>query len=179
MLLTVFKPVPGVRDPRPLKGQKKDYSKILRTATLRQFIAEANSDGLVLNCLKLPESHAVSNNPLLGSGLDLEEVAFLKTNHLFDDADPLLADMRFWKILGTRHTLTIGHYDKAPTRATNEGPYSKLWIRRRPDIVQDQCGSWRHDIEKSSFFLNWDPDCPDTKHGRYEGVMLLPKRGTL
>ncbi|KAF8160341.1 hypothetical protein K438DRAFT_1776497 [Mycena galopus ATCC 62051] len=62
---------------------EKKYPNSLRKTTLRTFLRHANSkDGIMLNCLKLPESSSVSPNLLTGSGLDLEDIAFRQTNGL-------------------------------------------------------------------------------------------------
>ncbi|KAJ7228021.1 hypothetical protein B0H12DRAFT_1240362 [Mycena haematopus] len=54
--------VPGLRNPQ----KETDYTKCIRTTTLRTFLEQANSkDGLVLNCLQLPESHTPTNNLLV------------------------------------------------------------------------------------------------------------------
>ncbi|KAF8171742.1 hypothetical protein K438DRAFT_1852255 [Mycena galopus ATCC 62051] len=93
----------------------------------------------------------LSPNSLTGSGLDLEDIAFRQTN---------------------------GHWDKAPTRVTVEGPGAKLWIKRRTNFHRE--AKWfRHEVEDSRLLENWDPDEPDISTRQYEGVILLPRSGTL
>ena len=171
--------VPGLRD-TSAQGKKKDYSNTLRTTTMRTFLEHANSEkGLVLNCLKLPQSHAFTANPLAETGLDLEDLAYRQTDHFFAIQDQVPSDMRNWEIAATPDALTIPHFDKAPTRFSVNGYGGKLWITKRPVVTFEPCGAYRFDVENTFAFDGWDPDLPDTENGRYEGVLLLPRGGTL
>ncbi|KAF8178179.1 hypothetical protein K438DRAFT_1844703 [Mycena galopus ATCC 62051] len=177
--------VPGLRFlPTDAEVEKK-YPNSLRKTTLRRFLKHANAkDGITLNCLKLPESSSVSPNLLTGSGLDLEDIAFRQTNGLggpqgpFAEPEHVPRELQYWEIAGTPHALTKGHWDKAPTRVTVEGPGAKLWIKRRTQFHRE--AKWfRHEVEDSRLLENWDPDEPDIGTRQYEGVILLPQSGTL
>ncbi|KAF8177532.1 hypothetical protein K438DRAFT_1845482 [Mycena galopus ATCC 62051] len=177
--------VPGLRFLPPDSEVEKRYPNSLRKTTLRTFLNHANAkDGLTLNCLKLPESSSVSPNPLTGSGLDLEDIAFRQTNGLggprgpFAEPEHVPREVQYWEIVGTPHALTKGHWDKAPTRVTVEGPGAKLWIKRRTNFHRE--AKWfRYEVEDSRLLENWDPDEPDISTHQYEGVILLPRSGTL
>ncbi|KAF8172370.1 hypothetical protein K438DRAFT_1772730 [Mycena galopus ATCC 62051] len=165
--------VPGLRFlPQDAEVEKK-YPNSLRKTTLRTFLRHANSkDGITLNCLKLPY------------GLDLEDIAFRQTNGLggprgpFAEPEHVPREVQYWEIAGTPNALTKGHWDKAPTRVTVEGPGAKLWIKRRTKFYRE--AKWfRHEVEDSQLLENWDPDEPDISTRQYEGVILLPRSGTL
>ncbi|KAJ7432484.1 hypothetical protein B0H11DRAFT_2260558 [Mycena galericulata] len=155
-----------------------DYTQCIRTTTLRNFLKHASlPHGVVLNALKLPETHTPQPNPLAGSlercsGLDLEDIAYRQTNGLSGfPTECVPAEQQFWQIAGTAHTLTIGHLDMSATRITVEGPGEKLWIRKRRTEPQN--------IEDTYAFHTWDPDRPDFTAGDHEGVVLPPHGGTL
>ncbi|KAJ7464965.1 hypothetical protein B0H11DRAFT_1922386 [Mycena galericulata] len=150
-----------------------DYTECIRTTTLRNFLKHASlPDGLVLNALKLPETHTPQPNPLAGSGFDLEDIAYRQTNGLPGfSTECVPAEQQFWQIAGTAHTLTIGHLDMSATRVTVEGPGEKLWIRKRR--------SESLNISDTNAFRTWDPDRPDSSTGDHEGVVLPPYGGTL
>ncbi|KAJ7447388.1 hypothetical protein B0H11DRAFT_2248450 [Mycena galericulata] len=130
-----------------------DYTQCIRTTSLRNFLKHASSpDGMVLNALKLPETHTSLPNPLDGSGLDLEDIAYRQTNGLDGFSHECVpAEQQCWQIAGSAHTLTIGHVDMAATRT----------------------------IENAYAFRTWDPDRPDFLTSDYEGVVLPPYGGTL
>ncbi|KAJ7015878.1 hypothetical protein C8F04DRAFT_1363282 [Mycena alexandri] len=75
--------VQGLRVPPEDPGDvdaNVDYTTILRTTTLQTILDEAEkANGLVLNALKLPSGQILHNNPLMGSGFDLELVAYRQT----------------------------------------------------------------------------------------------------
>ncbi|KAJ7441851.1 hypothetical protein B0H11DRAFT_1932770 [Mycena galericulata] len=150
-----------------------DYTQCIRTTSLRNFLKHASSpDGMVLNALKLPETHTSLPNPLDGSGLDLEDIAYRQTNGLDGFSHECVpAEQQCWQIAGSAHTLTIGHVDMAATRVTVEGPGEKLWIRKKRSGSQT--------IENAYAFRTWDPDRPDFLTSDYEGVVLPPYGGTL
>ncbi|KAJ7201550.1 hypothetical protein GGX14DRAFT_399893 [Mycena pura] len=165
--------VPGLREP-PMddddNDEVADYQQINRRTTLRTFLKHAEQhDGIVLNALKLPSTHIPQPNPLAGSGLDLEDIAFRQTSGLPSfRREALPIEQLYWEIVGTAHTVTIGHYDPTGTRITVQGPGEKLWMRRR-----------RQNIEDAYAFHTWDPDKPDFVSGSYEGVVLPAGGGTL
>ncbi|KAJ7038489.1 hypothetical protein C8F04DRAFT_1255770 [Mycena alexandri] len=164
--------VPGFRIAPVGEKDDGDNTKCIRTTTLRTFLEQANKDnGIVLNALKLPESHTVLPNPLAGSGLDLDDVAYRQTNGLpsfhYENVPP---EQQFWQIAGTPDTLTPPHYDKGPTRVTSEGPGEKLWILRRSN---------HRGLQSTFAFETWDPDQAALESGQYEGVILPPNGGTL
>ncbi|KAF8212910.1 hypothetical protein K438DRAFT_1805256 [Mycena galopus ATCC 62051] len=180
--------VPGLRFlPSDAEGEKK-YPNSLRKTTLRKFLNHANAkDGITLNCLKLPESSSVSPNPLTGSGLDLEDIAFRQTNGLggpqgpFAEPEHVPREVQYWEITGTPHALTKGHWDKAPTRVTVEGPGmpSLIYTYFKRTKFRREAKWFRHEVENSRLLENWDPDEPDISTCQYEGVILLPRSGTL
>ncbi|KAJ6449818.1 hypothetical protein C8R47DRAFT_1084625 [Mycena vitilis] len=133
-------------------GDGGDYTKINRTTTLRTFLEHAErEDGIVLNALKLPSSNSTQNNPLSGTGLDLEDVAYHQTKGITTFAtEALPIEQLYWEIAGTAHTVTLRHYDPTGTRIHVRGPGEKLWPRRR-----------NQDVEDAGAFQDWDPDKPD------------------
>ncbi|KAJ7606592.1 hypothetical protein DFH06DRAFT_1347973 [Mycena polygramma] len=151
-------------------GDGGDYTKINRTTTLRTFLEHAErEDGIVLNALKLPSSNSTQNNPLSGTGLDLEDVAYRQTKGIATFAtEALPIEQLYWEIAGTAHTVTLRHYDPTGTRIHVRGPGEKLWPRRR-----------NQDVEDAGAFQDWDPDKPDFSSVRYEGIVLPPEGGTL
>ncbi|KAJ7301296.1 hypothetical protein DFH08DRAFT_827698 [Mycena albidolilacea] len=147
-----------------------DYSKMNRLTTLRNFLVHAKlEDGLVLNALKLPSSHSPHPNPLSGSGLDLEDVAYRQTAGLESfDAKMPPDKKKFFDIMGTKWTLTLDHLDAAGgTAVVSNGPGEKYWIVERDD---------EDSIDDSQKYNDWDPDILDFETRRYEGL-VLPARG--
>ncbi|KAJ6523371.1 hypothetical protein B0H19DRAFT_1085773 [Mycena capillaripes] len=64
-------------------GASADYTDSIRTSTLREVLEQGEKPGgLVLNALDLPGGHFVHPNPLLGTGFDLEYIAYCQTNGL-------------------------------------------------------------------------------------------------
>ncbi|KAJ7715696.1 hypothetical protein B0H14DRAFT_3633005 [Mycena olivaceomarginata] len=163
--------VPGVRLP-PHDGDTKpaDYSDINRLTTLRLFFVHAKrDDGLVLNALRLPSSHYPHPNPLAGSGLDLEEVAYRQTAGLWNfNAQSPPDEKKWFDIAGTKWTSMLGHLDAAGgTVVGPQGDGEKYWIMKRDDLET---------VHDSDTYRTWDPDRPDFESGRYEGL-VLPARG--
>ncbi|KAJ7813788.1 hypothetical protein B0H14DRAFT_3477564 [Mycena olivaceomarginata] len=164
----------GLRKP-PKQGYRgvTDYSDINRTTTLRRFLEHAKAeDPLVLNALKLPSSHTPHENPLVGSGFDLEDIAYRQTAGLpsFGSESPP-NEKKCFDIMGTDGTLTLGHLDAAGgTQVSPNGPGDKFWIFKRDDADS---------VNNGFAFQSWDPDCPDFKSGRFEGILLPPRGGTL
>ncbi|KAJ7884647.1 hypothetical protein B0H14DRAFT_2564352 [Mycena olivaceomarginata] len=157
----------------PKKGYlgSTDYSDINRSMTLRHFLEHARAeDPLVLNALKLLSSHTPYANPLVGSGLDLEDVAYRQTAGLpsFGSESPP-NEKKWFDIMGTDGTLTLGHLDAAGgTQVSPQGPGDKFWILKRDDDDS---------VNNGFAFQFWDPDCPDFKSSRFEGMMLPPRGG--
>jgi hypothetical protein len=103
------------------------------------------------------------------SGLDLEDVAYRQTAGIgpFDAKTPP-DEKKFFDIMGTKWTLTLGHLDAAGgTIVGVEGPGEKYWIVARDD---------EDTVEDSLKYKNWDPDVLDFETKRYEGL-VLPARG--
>ncbi|KAJ7870658.1 hypothetical protein B0H14DRAFT_3440010 [Mycena olivaceomarginata] len=164
--------VPGLRLP-PKDGVtlSTDYSDINRRTTLRRFFAHAKrDDGLVLNALQLPSSHFPHANPLAGSGLDLEEVAYRQTAGLFSfGAQTPPNEKKWFDIAGTKWTMTLPHLDAAGgTIVGSQGAGEKYWITKRDDTES---------IHDSQTYRTWNPDEPDFESGRYEGIVLPPRGG--
>ncbi|KAJ7884648.1 hypothetical protein B0H14DRAFT_3432380 [Mycena olivaceomarginata] len=153
--------VPGLRLP-PKDGVtlSTDYSDINRRTTLRRFFAHAKrDDGLVLNALQLPSSHFPHANPLAGSGLDLEEVAYRQTAGLFSfGAQTPPNEKKWFDIAGTKWTMTLPHLDAAGgTIVGSQGAGEKYWITKRDDTES---------IHDSQTYRTWNPDEPDFESGR-------------
>ncbi|KAJ7177758.1 hypothetical protein C8R46DRAFT_1029362 [Mycena filopes] len=165
--------VPGLRIAPPDEEDDGDSTKCIHVTTLRTLLRHANADnGMVLNGLKLPETHTVLPNPLVGSGLDLADVAFRQTNGLPSFLHGYVpVDQQFFQIVGTPDTFTGPHYDKDNTRLTVEGPGEKYWMTRR-----DHRGG---DLENAYAFKTWDAEETSLESGHYEGVILPPNGGTL
>ncbi|KAJ7736566.1 hypothetical protein DFH07DRAFT_986080 [Mycena maculata] len=166
-------------------NEDTDYSESIRTTTLERVLDNAErSDGLVLNVLKLPSGHTVHSNPLLESGLDLEDIAYRQTNNLpgFKLRYPPYSEL-YWQLFGTLNTLSIPHLDVASTRVNVEGPGEKFWIRgRRRDttqMVEAGVDPRIFDLGDSFAFSTWQPDEANLDGLEWEGVVLPAGHGTL
>ncbi|KAJ6549012.1 hypothetical protein B0H19DRAFT_1074793 [Mycena capillaripes] len=143
-----------------------DYTKCIRTTTLRTFLKHASKkDGTVLNALQLPETYTPLPNPLSGRQTNRRIPTFTY--------ETVPGDQENWQIVGGPRTLTISHHDKGPTRVTVEGPGERFWIRRRSLFLQAGAESSRQDVEERDI-----PDEPAFESG-YEGIILSPNAGTL
>ncbi|KAJ7649547.1 hypothetical protein DFH06DRAFT_1331910 [Mycena polygramma] len=151
--------VQGLRVPPPKDSSTKaDYTKSIRTTTLRTVLEHAEkSDGLVLNALKLPSGYVVHANPLLGSGFDLEAVAYRLTNglHGFPEKEPPYKEM-YWELLGLAHALSLFHFDISATWVYVSGPVHPK----------------SRDISDVTAFENWEPDEASLESCDYEVVAL-------
>ncbi|KAJ6553301.1 hypothetical protein B0H19DRAFT_1072764 [Mycena capillaripes] len=90
-----------------------DYTDSIRTSTLREVLEQGEKPGgLVLNALDLPGGHFVHPNPLLGTGFDLEYIAYCQTNGLpgFHEKYPPYGEMYF-KLLALAHAFSLFHFD--------------------------------------------------------------------
>ncbi|KAJ7718896.1 hypothetical protein B0H16DRAFT_1897431 [Mycena metata] len=166
--------VQGLRVPPEDPGDADanvDYTTILRTTTLQTVLNEAEkANGLVLNALKLPSGQILHNNPLMGSGFDLELVAYRQTNGLefFPHRDPPYKEMS-WELLGLAHSLSLFHFDITATWIFVSGSGEKFWIRGRP---RPQATNDLRNIAHSSAFENWQPDLASLDSCDYEIVAL-------
>ncbi|KAJ6463629.1 hypothetical protein C8R47DRAFT_1326983 [Mycena vitilis] len=175
--------VQGLRVPPPTDSSTKaDYTKSIRTTTLRTVLEHAEKpDGLVLNALKLPSGYVVHANPLLGSGFDLEAVAYRLTNGLdgFPEKEPPYKEM-YWELLGLAHALSLFHFDISATWVYVSGPGEKFWIRARPRTTDDgRVHPKSRDISNVTAFDNWEPDEASLESCDYEVVALPAGAGVL
>ncbi|KAF7335891.1 hypothetical protein MSAN_02326100 [Mycena sanguinolenta] len=145
-----------------------DHTDIIRRTTLRAMLDHANTrNGPVLNALNIASGHVIHPNPLLGSGFDLETMAYRQTSTLLGVRSPPYDEL-YWELLGLNHTLSLFHGDIAMTWVYVSGPGEKFWIRERtrgPD-----------NFANSRAFDNWQPDKADPAHCDYE-VIVLPAGG--
>ncbi|KAJ7672241.1 hypothetical protein DFH06DRAFT_1319668 [Mycena polygramma] len=145
-----------------------DYTSSIRTTTLNTMLDHAaRPDGLVLNALNLPSGHFVHPNPLLGTGFDLEVMAYTKTNGItgFHSVFPAYNETYF-QLFGLGHCFSIFHVDITAAWIYVMGPAAKFWVRSRPKDGQD-------DIMHSHAFDDWDPDQANLETHEYE-VTVLP-----
>ncbi|KAJ7310842.1 hypothetical protein DFH08DRAFT_898477, partial [Mycena albidolilacea] len=155
---------------------KADYTEAIRRTTLREVLSHAErSDGLVLNALDLPGGHFIHPNPLLGTGLDLENVAYCQTNGLpgFETKYPKYEEM-YWKLLkllALAHAFSYFHFDICTTWVYVSGPGEKFWIRSHPRTTANS-----HD---PTAFENWQPDHASIQDCDYEVVVLPAGSGIL
>ncbi|KAJ6502735.1 hypothetical protein C8R47DRAFT_1067557 [Mycena vitilis] len=101
-----------------------DYTKSIGTTTLREVLNHGERpDGLVLNALNLPSGHMAHWNPLLGTGFDLEHIAYRQTNGIegFVYKDPAYKEM-YWQLLGLAHAFSLLHLDISATWVFVWGP---------------------------------------------------------
>ncbi|KAJ7743233.1 hypothetical protein DFH07DRAFT_979671 [Mycena maculata] len=158
-----------------------DYTESIRTTTIDTMLDHAkNPNGLVLNLLK---THQVHQNPLLGTGFDLEVVAYRKTNGLsgFCQIYPSYTEL-YWELVGLAHSISMFHLDVAATRVYVAGPGEKFWIRvrrRNPeDLKAAKIDLRTKDLEDSFAFDGWDPDHVDLSTCELEGIALPAGTGT-
>ncbi|KAJ7809777.1 hypothetical protein B0H14DRAFT_2607824 [Mycena olivaceomarginata] len=161
---------------------KADYTEAIRTTTLREVLSHAErSDGLVLNALDLPGGHFIHPNPLLGTGFDLENVAYCQTNGLpgFETKYPKYEEM-YWKLLALAHAFSYFHFDICATWVYVSGPGEKFWIRSRPrTTANSHMVSASRDISDPTAFENWQPDHASIQDCDYEVVVLPAGSGIL
>ncbi|KAF8163875.1 hypothetical protein K438DRAFT_1984985 [Mycena galopus ATCC 62051] len=147
-------------------GEAIDFTSSIQKTTVSNLIDEAkNANGRILNALSIPGGHSVHLNPLLGSGLDLEDVAYAQTASL-DHSPSELPPYKelYWQIFGTAHTLSIPHRDMTWTRVFVAGLGIKIWLLEHPDC---------RDILNSLAFEGWDP-VKASKTSVYEAIVLSP-----
>ncbi|KAJ7145454.1 hypothetical protein C8R46DRAFT_1313063 [Mycena filopes] len=149
-----------------------DYTAAIRTTTLRTLLDEAEKlDHLILNALKLPSGQIVHINPLIGSGFDLELVAYRRTNGLpgFAHKDPPYKEMTF-EMLGLSHSLSLLHYDIGPAWIYVWGPGEKFWGRGLPR--GEALDASIRNIYHSCAFDGWQPDVASVESCDYDIVAL-------
>ncbi|KAJ7757839.1 hypothetical protein B0H14DRAFT_2634843 [Mycena olivaceomarginata] len=179
----IFCKVQGLRVvPDDDDDAKADYTEAIRTTTLREVLSHAErSDGLVLNALDLPGGHFIHPNPLLGTGFDLENVAYCQTNSLpgFETKYPKYEEM-YWKLLALAHAFSYFHFDICATWVYVSGPGEKFWIRSRPrTTANSHMVSASRDISDPTAFENWQPDHASIQDCDYEVVVLPAGSGIL
>ncbi|KAJ7786923.1 hypothetical protein B0H14DRAFT_3506200 [Mycena olivaceomarginata] len=161
---------------------KADYTEAIRTTTLREVLSHAErSDGLVLNALDRPGGHFIHPYPLLGTGFDLENVAYCQTNGLpgFETKYPKYEEM-YWKLLALAHAFSYFHFDICATWVYVSGPGEKFWIRSRPrTTANSHMFSASRDISDPTAFENWQPDHANTQDCDDEVVVLPAGSGIL
>ncbi|KAJ7674057.1 hypothetical protein DFH06DRAFT_753711 [Mycena polygramma] len=159
-----------------------DYTKSIGTTTLREVLNHGERpDGLVLNALNLPSGHMAHWNPLLGTGFDLEHMAYRQTNGLkgFVHKDPAYKEM-YWQLLGLAHAFSLLHLDISATWVFVWGPGEKFWIRGRSRTGEDiTVPVPTRDIGHSNAFDDWQPDKASTDTCDYEVVVLPAGAGVL
>ncbi|KAJ7842436.1 hypothetical protein B0H14DRAFT_2586304 [Mycena olivaceomarginata] len=143
----------------------------IRSTTLSEMHDHAErSDGLALNALDLPGGHFIHPSPLLGTGFDVENVAYCKTNGLpgFSKKYPPYEEM-YWKLLGLARAFSYFHFDISATWVYVSGPGEKFWIRSRPRTTDDvNVNVSSRDISDSTAFENWQPDRASLESCDYE-----------
>ncbi|KAJ7191911.1 hypothetical protein B0H12DRAFT_1082750 [Mycena haematopus] len=94
-----------------------DYTESIYFGTLEEMLRHAEDpDGPVLNALKLPAGNFPANNPLWGSGFDLEQVAYVQTSNLdgLPEIHPPYRELSF-KLASVRNAFSPWHIDVAAT----------------------------------------------------------------
>ncbi|KAJ6556065.1 hypothetical protein B0H19DRAFT_1071202 [Mycena capillaripes] len=159
-----------------------DYTDSIRTSTLREVLEQGEKPGgLVLNALDLPGRHFVHPNPLLGTGFDLEYIAYCQTNGLpgFHEKYPPYGEMYF-KLLALAHAFSLFHFDISGMWLYISGAGEKFWIRAHPrasDSSNIRIPS--RDITDSTALKDWQPDKASVKDCDYEVVVLPAGAGVL
>ncbi|KAJ7843517.1 hypothetical protein B0H14DRAFT_2585657 [Mycena olivaceomarginata] len=149
---------------------------ILRTGTVQGVrVVPDDDENAILNALDLPGGHFIHPNPLLGTGFDLENVAYFQTNGLpgLETKYPKYEEM-YWKLLALTHALLPFHFDICVTWLYNSGLGEKLRMRGRPRTTDtSQADSKSRDIPDTKAFQNWQPDRASIQDCDYE-VLVIP-----
>ncbi|KAJ6477184.1 hypothetical protein C8R47DRAFT_1289775 [Mycena vitilis] len=115
-------------------------------------------------------------NPLLGTGFDLEHIAYRQANGI----EGFVYKEMYWQLLGLAHTFSLLHLDISATWVFVWGPGEKFWIRGRSRTGEDVTVQIpTRDIGHSNAFDDWQPDKASTETCDYEVVVLPAGAGVL